>query len=72
VGEPVDLDVLRGAVELAAGQGATLFELRARTDLCSHGADGADREALVRLLDGLADGDGLDEFAAARAVLAQA
>jgi hypothetical protein len=57
-----DPAMLRKALDLALVQGATLFELRARVDLCRHGDDPADRQGLADLLatmpaDGLAERD---------------
>lgn len=66
-GRTPDLAVLRQAVDLAVAQGATLFELRARRDLCRHGGDAGDQRALAVLLDAL-PADGLPEAAEARAL----
>ncbi len=69
-GQDPDLDVLRGAADLAAQQGATLLELRARADLCRHGGSAADQVALRTLVDGLAPPGGMAEVDAARSLLA--
>jgi class 3 adenylate cyclase/tetratricopeptide (TPR) repeat protein len=48
--DPRAVELLRAAVGVAAAQGATVFELRARAALCARTADPADREALAELL----------------------
>jgi class 3 adenylate cyclase len=65
-GGPPDLAILRQAIDLSVAQGATLFEVRSRTDLCRHGGDAPDHEALAVLLDTL-PAAGLSERDAARA-----
>jgi hypothetical protein len=72
LGEPGGVDRMREAVELAVEQGATLFELWARTSLCRQTGDPADLAALAVLLDSL--GAGADavapDVAVARALVA--
>lgn len=52
-GEPGGVDLLRDAVQRAIAQGAPLHELWARTSLCRHVDDPAERAALAALLDRL-------------------
>jgi tetratricopeptide (TPR) repeat protein len=49
--DPRVVELLRAAVAIAADQGATVFELRARTALCAQKGDPADRAALADLLE---------------------
>ena len=70
-GQSPDPAMLRQAVDLAVAQGATLFELRARADLCRHADDPADRQALADLIATLPD-DGLAERDAAGALVGRA
>lgn len=64
------VELLRAAVEIAASQGATVFELRARTSLCEHTADPADRAALADLLERSPVSPSIPYVAAADAALA--
>jgi hypothetical protein len=68
-GDGAGVDDLRQAVELAAGQGALVFELRARTAL-SRAVEGRDELAeLAELVDTFGDRPGPPELAAARQVI---
>ncbi|MGH9275969.1 MAG: AAA family ATPase [Acidimicrobiales bacterium] len=67
-GGPPDPALLRLAIDLSVTQGATLFELRSRTDLCRNGGDEADQQALAALLDAM-PAAGFTELAEARALV---
>jgi class 3 adenylate cyclase len=66
-----DRVMLRTALDLAVAQGATLFEVRTRSDLCRHFDDPADRQALADLLATL-PADGLTGMDAERALVGRA
>jgi class 3 adenylate cyclase/tetratricopeptide (TPR) repeat protein len=69
-GIEADVGLLRSAVDQAIRQGATLHELRSRTDLCRVQPESTQLDALARLV-GAVGGHGPErELDAARAVLA--
>lgn len=69
-GDPGGVDDLRGAVELAARQGALVFELRARTALNRLGAGRRERDRLAELIERLGERPNLPELTEARELLA--
>ncbi len=68
-GEPAGVEDLREAVELAARQGAVVFELRARTASIRAVQDREGFDQLAGLVDAFGDRPGPPELAAARQVL---
>ena len=70
-GDELDgLRLLREAVRIGVEQGATLYEVRARTSLCARTGDPADHEALLSVLEVRPLPDDAADARAARAVLA--
>jgi hypothetical protein len=64
------VELLRAAVAIAADQGATVFELRARTALCAQTGDPADLAELADLLERSHVSPLIPDVAAAEDVLA--
>ena len=69
--DPSGAELLRAAVQMAAAQGATVFELRARAALCERTNDGADLAELADLLERSNVSPLIPDVAVAEAVLAR-